>query len=596
MLKKKKDQVVSASEQDFWDFTKFVPVASRDTGFGPIDPWGTQRELVRQIFDGLNQGVRQFYVLKAGQVGASTIMQLLTAYWFLKMSPGMQGVTVTDSDELREFFRDNFCTMLESLDEQSELEEDIEKKTNVRKNNKNMVAFKNGGRLMWQVSGTRTGSRLGVGRGVAFVHGSEVPLWSNPNSLTYLRTRFSDKHPHRLLVLEGTARGKNWWFDLWREGGEAADIKRIFLGWWLREDYSLDPKSSQFEKYWDGKLNSMESRWARDLKRFYDVVLTAEQWAYKRWYTAEKAGGSQRLSDQEMPTVPSDAFEATGSSFLGYELTRQVQKSLTVGPTYKPYRYEFGQTVEDSNLINTTHQLAELRVWKEPEDFQAYVISAVPSYSATSCCATAVVSVWRAERDTLEQVAEYASDQVGLQTFSWVCLHLLGLYKVQRRAFILEVQGHGMGVLQELQRFQQSGWGIRPQNMIRTKTVIGPIRHYLWNRPDSMTGSFALQHKTDSTVHSWMIRRLKDQLERGTLVIRSKDLFEECERMRQLDDTFASESSNPEEHRLMAAALAVESWIKQLRPLFKSVQGPAEGVNVMTRMLQNVFGSLGGRA
>ena len=44
------------SEQEFWDWASQVPVASRDKAYGPITPWGTQRRLIHEIFEGLQGG------------------------------------------------------------------------------------------------------------------------------------------------------------------------------------------------------------------------------------------------------------------------------------------------------------------------------------------------------------------------------------------------------------------------------------------------------------------------------------------------------------------------------------------------------------
>lgn len=567
------------TEADFWEFVATVPLASRDTGFGVIEPWGTQRVLIREIFEGLQRGIRQFLVLKAGQVGASSILLLLTQFWY-RHSPGLQGVMVADSDELREFFRDQFGLTAKHT---AGFEEP-------RMNNKNQIAWENGSRLLFQTSGIRTGNRLGVGRGVAYVWGSEVGLWQNPASLTYLRTRFSDKHPHRLAVYEGTARGKNWWFDLWTEAEEATEIHRIFLAWWLREDYRVEKDSAIFKQYWDGRFTMKERQWAYELTRRYKVTLDPEQWAWRRWYLHEKAGGDHRLADQEMPTLPADAFDATGESFLGHELIKRIQRSIKHAGKPKSYRYEFGSYLEESVVNPTTQAMGELFVWEEPVAHEAYVISAVPAHSATPDCHMSVVSVWKASRDHLEQVAEFASDRVGLQTFSWVCVHLLSVYQVPRRSFILEVAGTGGAILQELKRLQHSGWGTHRHGAIRQ--IVGPIQHYLWRRPDSATGTIALQWKSDGNMQTWVIRRLKDQLETGAVKLRSTEALVECERMRQVGAEFVSDSRTAQEHRMMAAALAVESWASQLRPLFRKVQGPMASQTVMGRLVSGFFNQL----
>jgi hypothetical protein len=149
-----------------------------------------------------------------------------------------------------------------------------------------------------------------------------------------------------------------------------------------------------------------------------------------------------------------------------------------------------------------------------------------------------------------------------------------------------------MGVLQEMKRLRDSGWGMKAYP--KSRQIVGPIQHYLYRRPDSMGGSVALQWKSDGTVQGWLIRRLKDQLQSGAVRLRSPATLAECERMRTVEDRFESDGRVCEEHRLMAAALAVESWSAQIRPLFKRLQGPVQtSKTVIGRLCENFFQQIG---
>jgi hypothetical protein len=263
---------------------------------------------------------------------------------------------VADSDELREFFRDQFAQMTEAL-------EDEDAPSPFRSNNRNQISWEGGARLLFQTSGVRTGNRLGVGRGFAFCHAMEVGLWSKAASMTYLRTRFSEKHPQRLFIAEGTARGKNFWYDLWTDAESSSDIKRIFLASWMREDNTVQKDSKEYKEYWDGKLTHKERRIAFELDRRYQTELTPGQWAWRRWYHAEKAGNDDGLAGQEMPTLPEEAFEASGESFLGHELIQRCRVSVKKGGRPSSYRYEFGSHLEETEVKKTTMTMAELLVW-----------------------------------------------------------------------------------------------------------------------------------------------------------------------------------------------------------------------------------------
>lgn len=566
------------TQEAFWRFSARLPVASRDAGLGPIKPWGTQRVLIDEIFRGLADGARQFVVLKGGQVGATLIVQQLTLWW-MQQWPGLQGVCVTDSDELRDYLRDNLVQMSAPT------------RLEPRLNNRHQIAWNNASRLLFMTAGPRTSRRLGIGRGVALCHGTEVSRWPDGRALTYLRTRFSDVHPAALYIYESTAFGRNWFCDLWEEAGGAATLRRIFLGWWLREDYRLDLDSPVGRQYWDGRLTPEERRLGREVERRWGVVIEPAQWAWRRWYIAEKAGGDRRVADQEEPTLPEHAFEASGQSFVPPETRRIIWRGVQAAPTPQCWRWEFGAMIEETKLIATRPAFATLRVWESQADQRAaYIVSAVPAWSADPACGWYVAQVWRAERDQLVQVAEFADTECGLQPFAWILVALLSAWGQRPRSWILEIAGAGMGVLAEIRRLATLGWGAR----VRETWVrqLAGMRPYIWRRPDNVLGSGAyLQHKTTPDLQGQLFLRLRDQLVAGRLVIRSDGLAEELERLRQDGATFTAEGREPAMHRAHAAALAIESWSAQLLPLFGRVQGP-EAASVMDRLFRSFIRDL----
>jgi hypothetical protein len=568
--------------EEFWAWAGQVPVASRDTGLGPITPWGTQRELIRQVLGGLREGVHQFLVTKSGQVGSSISCNLLSVYW-MRHFAGMQGMCVANADDVRDFFRDTLTQMTLAVSDETE---------RPRINNKDMMTWPNGSRLILQTAGPRTGAYVAVGRGFAFAHGTEVALWQNPTAMTILRTRFSDRHPQRLAIFETTPRGRNWWWEVWQEAKRAKDIRRIELAWWMREDYALDPQSALFKRYWDGRLTTRERHWLKEVKRRHGHELRPEQFAWRRFYVSEKAGGDERTADQEAATLIEEGFEATGISFLSDEPILHLRRSVAQAPKATRYRYVWGPRIESTDVRRTAPAQASLTVWEEPQLAHGYVVSAVPAFSTTPECPDWVVTVWRASRDRLDQVAEFAEQaEMGLQRFSWVCIHLVTAYRSPRRAFMLETIGVGQGVLEELKRLQASGWGTAQREQVTR--LAGPINHYLWRRPDSMAGGVSRQWRSSPEYLSAVMTRLRDQLTAGTVLVRSPALLAELERVRQDGNEFIPEGREPSNHRVVSAALAVESWASQLRPLFRQVQGAApEAATVVERMVGGFFNRL----
>src|SRR5262249_52383537 len=159
------------------------------------------------------------------------LLLLLTLFWMSRY-PGLQGLTAADSEENTMYFRDLVLAMLEALPEASP-ELGV---PDLRSRNRMAVTWQNQSRLLLQTVGPRTYKRLGVGRGLAFCHGTEVGSWANDKGLTYLRAAFSELHPAALYVFESTARGRNFFMDLWDDAADATTMRQVFLGWWLREE------------------------------------------------------------------------------------------------------------------------------------------------------------------------------------------------------------------------------------------------------------------------------------------------------------------------------------------------------------------------
>ena len=593
-------------ERDVWRFSLQVPLATKDYGVRPITPWGTQRAALHAILKGKEQGINQFLFVKARQVGLSTFMLILTLMWMQRFA-GLQGVTITDSAENKEYFRDLFLAMIDELALRHaadagepggpEIEEKPLDPSKTRARNQVQIVWNNMSRLLLQTCGRQTWSRLGVGRGLSFTHGTEVPLWPNGGkAVTYLRAAWSEVNPASLYVLEGTARGKNWFYDLWMSAQKAKTIRPVFISWWLREDNRIRPKQKKlWAAYGHPGLTHREREWDQLLRKRDKVVLDVEQWAWRRWYVAEKAAGVHRLADQEMPTVWEDAFSASQERpFLDTLTQSRVEKSVSTPAAQ--YIYDWGNTMETTHPSPAGEKEPMLRVWTPP-DTRPVVVAAVPAHSAMPNDPSWVVSVWAAslDEDKLDQVAEFHTEvNIGLQAFTWVTLHLAGAYGAQHKTLILEIGGLGAGVLTEIQRLVRSGYGT-------TRTpgfldVLGSVRHYIWRRPDSLTMRGAYQFKSNAETQATVLQRFRDQIQRGATIVRSQLLVDELARLEGRGDAYDPTGDVPRGHRAQAGALATESYVSQLYPTLKKYrQRGMPATTVQGRTIQEFFGTLGRR-
>jgi hypothetical protein len=331
------------------------------------------------------------------------------------------------------------------------------------------------------------------------------------------------------------------------------------------------------------------------VRRREKVTITRAQWAWRRWYVAEKAFGSTRVADQEMPTIWEDAFNASQDRpFLDEVTCDRVREGLT-NPS-DAYIYRWGPNLEDTSTEPVPDRVPPmLRVWALP-DHRPVVIAAVPAHAIIEDDPQWVISVWAADlaRERIEQVAEFSTElTVGLQPFAWTCLHLTGSYRVEHQCFILEINGLGMGVLAEIKRLIYSGWGTA--NTPAFRDLLGSVRHYIWRRPDSIGAMGAYQWKSTDELQAVALHRLRDQIQRGIAVVRSEALLDELERLEGHGEGFEATGEMPRAHRAYAAALAMESYSAQLYPELRRYQPEQSASSVAQLTVQRFLSGLAAR-
>src|SRR5260370_95430 len=137
-----------------------------------------------------------------------------------------------------------------------------------------------------------------------------------------------------------------------------------------------------------------------------------------------------------------------------------------------------------------------------------------------------------------------------MQRFAWVCGGLIAAYRPKHRAFILELLGLGGGVLDELNSLLRAGWGTSQRKAVSDR--IGGIHHYMWRRPDSLSGGGAWQFKTAPDEVLRLMSRLRDQLVSGAVTLLSERCAKELERVRQEGNEFVAEGQGATTHHLHA--------------------------------------------
>jgi hypothetical protein len=536
--------------EEFQGFCANLSIPSKESGsvkFGQM--LGTQRYALREIARGLEDDIRDYVVLKGRQQGWSTFSCALGLYWHLD-NAGIQGLLVNDSDENHAYFRDILREMIATLP--------VAYRLPVVVDNAEMLRFgfnqrgHGGSRLMYQVAGStkKRRGKIGRGRGINFHLGDELGQWTDQQGVAALEASFAEEHPLRLYLRGGTANGYDVLYELWQEAEHAVTKRRIFIGWWRKESYVVERGTPLWERYSpeDG-LTADERLWVRAVRREYDVAITAEQIAWRRFQLSEKFRGDEVMLSQEHPNLPVEAFQSFGSKFIPPLTIRLLRENIAAQDAPSRWYYEFAKNLEDVQTQQlTTRQAAArlarkeplLTVWEDPQPnaHAAYMVGARAAGSTTPGCPDSVATVWRLYPDRMTQVAEYVSEHDATYQFAWAVLHLIAAYGTRMRpAYLaLEIAGTGMAVFDEIHRVQSIGFGLQarpatPGDAI--KDFQAPVRHYLHRKLDSLTGRAAFHWKSNASERPLLMHGLRDQIERGTTEPMSTALIDELAMLRR---------------------------------------------------------------
>lgn len=512
---------------------------------------GSQRHFLNEIEKGYNAGVRFFVALKGRQLGITTLSAALDLFWQMRHA-GMTSAMVSDDESNRDSFRATLDQYLAVLPR--------EYKVSPKIHNRNLLVLKNGSRIHYLVAGSRKKAGLGQGKGLNFCHGTEVSSWGDPEGFASLMASLAENHPARLYIFESTAKGLNHYHELWRTACRARFMHPIFIGWWTKEDYAFAEGSSAYKTYWTGKVLPEERDWIRDIKRQYGHDITPGQLAWWRYQLFEKFQGDESMLMQEHAPTAELAFQLTGDQFFSSNLLVALERACEeLLPDQ--FRYEIGNEFHETRLIEAAE--GELSIWQAPIDGATYVIGADSAYGSSEWKDNFAIEVLRCYADGCEQVAEYLTPRCSMTAFAWIIAHLAGAYR--NSTVIMEVNGSGRGVLDELmklpykvaQREAETGSG-------GLTDVLAGMRHYLYKRPDSLSGNYLLQWSTNQATKLQAMNGFKDAMMMNRLTLRSTELVEQCKGIVQ-DGSFIGAEGRNKDDAVIAMSLAVEAWKAQVQ-------------------------------
>lgn len=538
--------------KQFYAFCAQLKIETKEQGLRKMDTLlGTQTYVMDEIAKGLEEDIHMFIILKGRQLGITTISLALDLYWQF-IHPGWQGTLVSDTEENRDMFRSTLAMYMDGLPK--------EYKIPLIAHNRNQLVLKNRSRIFYQIAGNK--SRLGQGKAITYLHGTETASWGNEEGLASLIASLAETNPNRLYIFESTAQGFNMFHEMYTTAKRARTQRAIFCGWWRNQFYSVGADTDIYKVYWDGKLNVEEKEWTRDIKKMYGVEINSRQMAWWRWKLHEGIKDDS-LMYQEFPPTEDYAFVMTGTSFFSNSRCTDAMKiSKKIECDY--YRYSMGSDFKDTDCIKSTERMATLKVWEEPVDTAYYVIGADPAYGSSDWADRFCIQVFRAYADGLEQVAEFATSELNTYQFAWVIAHLAGAYK--NSTLNLEVNGPGQAVINELRNLKRQASMLKGNQGRDLMDVLSHMQNYIWRRNDAMgTLSASIGWVTTTQTKERMLTYMKDYFERGMMAIYSGDTLEEMKTMIRDGGSIEASGRNKDD-RVVAAALASAAFAEQVQP------------------------------
>ncbi len=554
--------------EKFNQFLSHLKVQSKDFGLVPFKLLGSQRYVLDQIIAGLAGGITTFVILKNRQAGISTFLLALDMFWGFSHK-GLLGAFITPEEQARDDFRATVEVFFAETPKQF--------KISYVRHNRNMLMLKNASRFRYLVAGTAANRKGGLGRSgaTAFVHATEVAFYGNSEAISEFRSQTSSLNPHRLQVYESTANGFNHFHDMWEDAKSDPTKRAIFVGWWRDERNQLPVRHPFFNHYMpDGiksALTPLEKKRVREVREQYNFDISLQQIAWWRWHLASEKENDMALMDQEMPWTESDSFQATGSKFFTVEAMNDCMRYAKKQP-FQTFRYKLGMKFEDTEIRQVKDVRAELRIWEDASRFGYYALGCDPAYGSSDEADRTVISIWRCYADCLVQVAEYCSTQPSTYQCAWVLAHLAGYYGITFLMPILEMNGPGQAVFDELEKVRKLASEIRPHDdNYHIRNILQNMRHFFYKRMDNPGGGDLLyQWKTTHDLKMRAMNQYKNGIELGRIRPRSVALLDEMNRIVNDEGNIGAEGRSKDD-RVMGAALAYQAYNTWCQPKVKAM-------------------------
>lgn len=354
-------------------------------------------QMVKQ--DLLNKKPVRYIILKARQLGISTFIQGL-AHWFTNLNKHRGAIVIAQDDDAVENLFHKQDVFYQNLPDYL--------KPMIRISNKKELHFANPSRtspnqgLESRII-TQSAKKSEIGRSFTLhlAHLSEFAFWENlgynPNSRLLALNQAIPEDPGTFVFIESTACGDGIFKEMWED--ESSIYTKLFISWVADDNYRLeidpfdyfqlyDSEESPFgdEKQEWGYIKEQLAIWQPELKgqELLHEIYCRLNW--RRHTITHKCLKKVEMFQQEYPTIPEQAFIATGANLFDLRILQKMKESVS-----QAYNFRYCDDVEDRilsflNNRNTLRdicleafeetQLGELEIFEPPKENTKYCIGA----------------------------------------------------------------------------------------------------------------------------------------------------------------------------------------------------------------------------
>ena len=368
----------------------------------------------------------RFIVLKARQEGVSTLCEALIFTQAARQENTNALIVAHDPESTEEIFRMSklFYDMLEN-----------QFRPMRRYDNKKQMVFENpnektragdpGIRSKMVIS---TADKAKIGRGLTLhcFHGSEVAFWKQAKELMLSVMQAIPDLPNTMVFLESTANGfggdGEYFYNLVQDARAGRnDFELIFLPWHLMPEYSMQFSGEEEKTKFAETLDAYEKEIQQSFK------LTLEQLNWRRWAIKNKCGGDTDKFKQEYPITIEEAFVASANTVIPKQHIEAQRKFIR-----EPIDKLDGDVLIYGHVKNNHY----------------YSLGGDPSEGAGRDDSAFTVI----DKMTGREVAHYANNRIPSDLFAKKMVKTAEYF--QNAIIVPEINGHGIAVLNELQKLE----------------------------------------------------------------------------------------------------------------------------------------------